>query len=77
MVEFNLWFESFVFCAIYSFIIITSCIFAGILGCKMFDRLGQYPTKTPIIQMELFLPFIILEILTFGALLGFYNAFSS
>jgi hypothetical protein len=76
MVEFNLWIESLIFGSIFSVIVIIPCVLVTILGKKMIYELGQYPTKTPVIQMSILFQLIVVEILTFICLLGFYNFFS-
>ena len=75
MVEFNLWGESFIFFLIFSMIMIIPCVFVALMGRKMIDRLGQYPTKTPIIQMSIFFPFVATVAITFFFLIGFYHMF--
>ena len=76
MVEFNLWRESFIFASVYSFIIIVPCILVAILGKKMINQLGNYPTQTPYIQLDIVLQLIIIEIVTFTLLIGFLQFFS-
>ncbi len=76
MVEFNLWKEAFIFATLYSFGIIVACFFVTKLGCKMIEQLGVYPSKTPIIQMSIFLKLVVLEILTFIYLIVFFQIYS-
>lgn len=75
MVEFNLWGESLIFFLVFSMIMIVPCVLVALMGRKMVDRLGQYPTKTPIIQMSIFLPFVVTVAITFVSLIGFYHIF--
>ncbi|MCA9400769.1 MAG: hypothetical protein KC713_04020 [Candidatus Omnitrophica bacterium] len=75
MQEFNLWIESFYFSLIYSVIIIIPCIIVGLLGKRMIDRLGTYPSRTPSIQLSVFIWLVVVEIVTFTALIGFYRFF--
>ncbi len=77
MVTFNLWGESFIFAAVYSVIIIVSCVIAALIGRKMITQLGLYPTQTPAIQMSVILKLVTLEIVTFTCLIVFYRFFSS
>lgn len=77
MTTFDLWGESFTFALIYSFIIIVPCIIVAILGKKMIAQMGKYPTKSPIIQMSIFWQLVVLEIITFLLLIGFYRFFES
>ena len=77
MVEFNYWGETIVLALIYSTIIIIPCILVGLLGRKMINKLGYFPSKTPAIQMSIFLQLVVIEFATFGMLMGFYHFFSS
>ena len=75
MVEFNLWMESFKFGIVYSIIIIIPCIFAALIGYKLINQLGRYPSQSPAIHMSIFLKFTVLELFTFAFLIGFYKVF--
>lgn len=75
MLPFDLWGESFIFIIIFSVILLVPCILVALIGRKMIDKLGQYPTQTPVIQMSIFIKLVILEVIAFAALLGFYNIF--
>ena len=77
MVSFDLWGESFIFGMVYSVIIMVPCLIVLFIGRKMIDRLGRYPSKTPTIQMSILFPLVILEVVTFAALIGFFRVFSS
>jgi hypothetical protein len=76
MVAFDLWKEAFVFGVIYAVIITIPCVIAGIMGVKMINQLGTYPSKTPFIQMSIFFKLVLLEIVTFTLLVGFYHVFT-
>ncbi|VAW11450.1 hypothetical protein MNBD_BACTEROID05-67 [hydrothermal vent metagenome] len=77
MVAFSQWYETFIFGAIYSAIIIIPCIFIAIIGKNMITKLGTYPTKTPIIQMGVLVKLISIEFITFFLLIAFYQVFSA
>ena len=76
MIEFNLWGESFIFAIVYAVLIIVPCILVVLLGRKMINQLGYFPTRTPIIQMSIFLKLVIVEVVTFVLLIGFYHFFA-
>lgn len=76
MVDFDLWKESFIFALVYGGIIIIPCVLVALIGKKMIDRLGKHPSRTPVIQMSIFLPLVAIEIATFACLIGFYKIFS-
>ena len=75
MVQFDYWIESLIFWIFYAIIIIVPCVLVALMGRKMITRLGQYPTKTPVIQMSIFFPFVAIVAATFALLIGFYHLF--
>lgn len=70
------WMVSLVFCAVFAVIVLVPCVIIALIGHKAIDRMGQRPSQIPAIQMQIFLPLIITDIVTFAALIGFYNVFS-
>ena len=76
MVEFNLWKETFIFAMFFCPIVIIPCVLVALMGRKMIDQLGLYPSKTPIIQMSIFYKLIFIEVITFLSLVVFYHFFS-
>ena len=77
MVAFDLWREAFIFAAVFAPLIIVPCILVMIMGRKMINQLGTYPTKTPIIQMGIFWKLVVTEALTFTCLIAFFQFFTS
>lgn len=77
MVLFDLWGESFIFAAIYSVIILLPCVIIALMGRKLIEKLGRYPSKAPPIQMSIFLPFMTVFVITSALLLGFFQFFTS
>ena len=76
MVQFTQWTEAFIFATIYGVIIIGACILITLIGRKMINQLGFYPTKTSIIQMSILYKLILLEGITFMLLIGFLQFFT-
>ena len=77
MVEFSQWSESLIFAAVFAVLIIVPCILVTLMGRKFIDKLGRFPTQTAFIQIGIFLRLLILEIVTFTCILGFYQFFTS
>lgn len=77
MVEFDLWSQAFIFAVVFIPIIMIPCILVCLIGRKMIDQLGMFPSQTPIIQMSIFGKLVLIEIVTFGLLLGFYQFFTA
>lgn len=57
-------------------IIIIPCIFIGVLGSSMLNRLAYYPSKTPAIQMSIFFWLMLSEVVSITLLLMFYHVFA-
>ncbi len=70
------WMMSLIFCAVFAVIVLVPCAIIAVMGRKMIIRIGQYPSQTPLIQLNVFLPLVVLEVCTFASLIGFYNVFS-
>jgi len=77
MVIFDLWTESLIFTAIYAALVIVPCFLIAMIGRKMIERLGQYPSQAPAIQLSIFLKLVVIEIISFTCLIGFYHIFVS
>ena len=76
MVLFNMWGESFIFLSVYALIILVPCGLITIIGKKMINELGRYPSRSPSIHMSIFMKLVVIEIMTFACLLGFFKIFS-
>lgn len=63
-----------VFVAIFYVLIIIPCVGVSWIGCRLFDRLGRHPSKTPAIQMSVLFPLVIIEVVSFALLLAFFKA---
>ena len=77
MIEFDLWAESFIFGLVYTVIVVVPCVIVAIIGRNMINRLGTYPSQTPVIQMSILIRLVLLEIVTFALLLLFYHIFAA
>ena len=53
-------------------LMIIPCISVAIIGYRMLTKLGQYPSKTPEIQMSIWLKLLIIEVFSFGLIYVFY-----
>lgn len=77
MVAFDLWSESFIFIGFFAVIVIIPCVIVTLIGRGLINRLGQYPSKTPVIQLSIIIPLILTELFTFVLFIGFYQFFTS
>lgn len=76
MINFDLWSETFIFAAVYFVIIIVPCILVALLGRKLINQIGTYPSKTPIFQIGVIWQLVVIEVFTFGLLIGFFQFFT-
>ncbi len=74
--QFQFWTEGIIFIGIFLIIILIPCLGVSIMGYRMIQKLGYQPSQTPVIQMSIFLKLIVLEIISFILLIGFYRIFS-
>ena len=77
MIQFDLWRETFIFAAVFAPLIIVPCILVAVMGRKMINQLGMFPTQTPIIQLSIFWKLVVTEIVTFVCLIAFFQFFSA
>lgn len=76
MKKFDQWTEGVIFCGIFAAIIIIPCIAIAFIGRNMINKLGQYPSKTPAIQIGVLFQLLVIEVVGFMGLIGFYNFFA-
>ena len=61
---------------IFSFIVLTPCVAVAILGVKLINQLGYYPTKSARISKVICLQLLGIEFISFLMLAGFFHVFS-
>ncbi len=54
-------------------LMIIPCVSVGIIGYRMITKLGQYPSKTPEIQMSIWLKLLLIEAFSFGMIYLFFT----
>ena len=59
--------------AMFTFVITVPCVGIAILGYKLMDKIGRYPSKTPAFQTNIVVKLFILEIIAFGMLSVLYH----
>ena len=69
------WLGSLIFVGIWLVIIGVPCFFMAMIGKKLIDRIGYFPSQAPVIQMKYLIPLVLLEGATFLLLVGFYKLF--
>ncbi|MBP9854358.1 MAG: hypothetical protein KBD53_05785 [Candidatus Omnitrophica bacterium] len=70
------WIVSTIFCIVFGLIVLIPCVIIALYGRKTINRMGQNPSQIPAIQMETFVPLLIIGVVTFASLIAFYNVFS-
>lgn len=63
---------SYLFLIIFFVLIAIPCAAVGILGCRMMETLGRYPSKMPVIQRRIFLKLLGIEAGSLGLLVAIY-----
>lgn len=75
--HFQYWTEGLTFIGIMLFIVGVPCIAVSILGTKLIDHIGQYPTKSARLQMSVCVQLLAVEIVSFLMLAAFFKVFSN
>ena len=75
--HFEYWNEGLLFITIMLVLISVPCISVAIIGYQMITKLGRYPSKTPEIQMSIFIKLVVIESISFGFIYIFYKIFAT
>lgn len=70
------WMYSLVFVAVFAVIVLVPCVIIALMGRKAINEMGRYPTRIPLIQTKMMMPLLVVDVVTFALLVGFYNVFS-
>lgn len=62
-----------VFISIFYFLILIPCIAIGWVGKNLIYRLGQFPSKTPAIQMSILFKLVVIEVVSMSLMLVFFK----
>jgi len=73
---FRYWYEGILFVSFFTLIVGLPCFFVAVLGSKMINDLGNFPTKTAKIQVNVLWKLFIVEVISFGILTVFFRIFS-
>ena len=77
MLSFEYWYQGVILIVIFLILMAIPCVGTALIGRRMIRELGQHPSKTPFIQMSIFLKLVILELLSFGGFMVFFKIFST
>ncbi len=66
-----------IFILIFYIIILIPCIGVGWVGFRMITRLGRYPSKSRAIQMSVLLQLLVIEVVSFSLIVGFFKVLST
>ncbi|MCA9403666.1 MAG: hypothetical protein KC897_07785 [Candidatus Omnitrophica bacterium] len=70
------WLYSLIFIGVFAVIVLVPCIIIALMGRKAIKEMGRYPTRIPLIQSKMMMPLLMVDVVTFALLVGFYNVFS-
>ncbi len=73
---FRFWYEGILFISYFALIIGLPCFMVSLLGTKMINDLGNFPTKSAKIQTVTLLQLFVVEIIASTMLFIFYRVFS-
>ena len=68
--------EFYLFIGIFFVVLLVPCLGISIIGYKMINKLGYYPSKTPAIQLSILFKLIAIEVASLTLLLIFFQIFA-
>jgi len=74
--HFQYWHEGLVFIGCFFVMVGLPCLLTAILGTKLIDSLGQWPSRSARLQIGICIQLLFVEIITFVMLATFYRVFS-
>ncbi len=74
--HFQYWREGWAFIATMLFIVGSPCVAVAVLGTKLIDHIGRFPTKSAQLQMGVCIQLLVVEIISFLMLALFFHVFS-
>jgi hypothetical protein len=74
--RFQFWHEGLIFIGCFFVMVGLPCLLTAILGTKLIDNLGQWPSRSARLQLGICIQLLLVEIFTFAMLATFYRVFS-
>jgi hypothetical protein len=74
--RFQYWHEGLIFIGCFFVMVGLPCLLTAILGTKLIDNLGQWPSRSAKLQLGICVQLLLVEIFTFAMLAAFYRVFS-
>lgn len=75
--SFEYWQEAYIFIGTFFFLMLLPCVGVAFIGFKMIEKLGQHPSKTPAIQLSIFLQLVATEVVCFTLILLYFRVLST
>ena len=73
---FQYWQEGFIFIGIFAVVVGVPCFAVTVLGTKLINHLGRYPTKSATLQMKVCIKLLVVEMFSFTLLALVFHIFS-
>jgi hypothetical protein len=74
--RFQFWHEGLIFIGCFFVMVGLPCLLTAILGTRLIDNLGQWPSRSAKLQLGICVQLLLVEIFTFAMLAAFYRVFS-
>ena len=75
--RFEYWHEGCIFIGLFLIMVGLPCLLTAILGVKLIERLGQYPSRSAKLQFGICIQLLLVEVFGFAMLAGFFRVFSN
>ena len=73
---FRYWYEGIIFITIFATLVGVPSFFTAVIGSKMLNDLGNFPSRSAQIQSSACWKVLVVEIITFILFAGFFHLFS-
>ncbi len=74
--RFQFWHEGLIFIGCFLVMVGLPCLLTAILGTKLIDNLGQWPSRSAKLQIGICVQLLLVEIFAFAMLATFYRVFA-
>jgi len=68
---------SVIFILLFYVFVLIPCVGVSIIGVRLINKLGRFPSKTPSVQMSVLFQLIVLEVVSFTLILSFFKVLTA
>lgn len=73
--HYEYWHQGLLVIVMFAVLMAVPCLGVALIGYRLINKLGRYPSKTPEIQMSICLKLFVIEFISFGMIYVFFKFF--